>query len=129
MLSQEKILPASSVDEDVEVGCRCWEMGVAVVGLESTAMRRDMYRTVLGDGMGELDVAMRRIWGFGDELDGGVFCQDSLTGERAKLGIRNASMGLDGGGVFCCEPSGTESFLSTVPLVDCEDSRGAFGAT
>jgi hypothetical protein len=79
--------------------------------------------------MGELDAATRRIWGFGDELDGGVFCQDSLTGERAKLGMRNASMGLDGGGIFCCELSGDESFLSIMLPAGCEDPGAAAGAT
>jgi hypothetical protein len=49
--------------------------------------------------MGELDAATLRTLGFGDAPDGGVFCHDSFAGfgERAKLGIRKASFGLDRG--------------------------------
>jgi hypothetical protein len=60
---------------------------------------RVMYRTVFGEGMGELDAATRRTLGFGDVPAGGLFCHESFTGfgERAKLGIRKASCLLDCG--------------------------------
>lgn len=48
--------------------------------------------------MGELEVATRRTWGFGDVPEG-VSCHDSLTGlgERAKFGMRNVPRGLERG--------------------------------
>jgi hypothetical protein len=85
-------------------------MGVAVVERDRTAKMRDMYRIVLGEGMGELEAATRRTCGFGeDPAAGGELSQDSGAGERAKLGIRNASMGLDEGdclGSVCCSEDG-----------------------
>jgi hypothetical protein len=50
---------------------------------------------VFGEGIGELDAAIRRICGFGEDPAGGEFCQDSGPGVRAKLGIRKAFIGLD----------------------------------
>jgi hypothetical protein len=47
--------------------------------------------------MGELDAATRRIWGFGEEPVCGEFSHELGAGERAKLGIRNASTGSDRG--------------------------------
>ena len=60
-----------------------------------------MYKTVFGDGIGELDAATRRTCGFGDSPDGDS-CHDSLTGfgDRAKLGIRNAFIGFECGTFF-----------------------------
>jgi hypothetical protein len=64
--------------------------------LERMPRSREMYRTVLGDGIGEL--ANLCIVLLGGVPDGGVFCvfgdPRGPLGERAKLGIRNASMGL-----------------------------------
>jgi hypothetical protein len=124
VLAQEKILPAISVAvgeaSDTVVICadrdRAWYgegakglTGVAVEDRDSTANMREMYRIVFGDGMGELDAATRRTWGFGEAPAGGEFCQESTAGERAKLGILNASMGLDRevgwGSEFCEEVS------------------------
>jgi len=74
--------------------------------LDRTASTREMYKTVLGDKMGELDAATRRICGFGEVPDG-LFCHDSLPwfGERAKLGVRKVSTGLERG-MFCVGLSG-----------------------
>tara|TARA_R110002003_G_scaffold283_1_gene18242 strand:- start:3733 stop:4143 length:411 start_codon:yes stop_codon:yes gene_type:complete len=91
--------------------------GVAVDDLDNTAKIREMYRTVRGDGIGELDAATRRTCGLGDEPAGGVSCHGSGAGERAKLGIRNAFMGLDRGGVVAVGPSGEAILASTVPLM------------
>ena len=99
MLAQEKTLPAISealaletvrVVEAERVGARRRPgakglIGVAVVGLQNMAMRRVMYRTVFGEGIGELDAATRRTCGFGDAPEGVVPpCHDSLG---AKSGI------------------------------------------
>jgi hypothetical protein len=54
-----------------------------------------MYRMVFGEGMGELDAATRRTCGFGEDPVGGELCHESGAGERAKLGIRKAFIGLD----------------------------------
>ena len=76
---QEKTLPAVWVAvEEVVMGwwvmVRAWYgagakglTGFAMVDWERTAKMREMYSTVLGEGMGELDAATRRIWGFGEE--------------------------------------------------------------
>jgi hypothetical protein len=65
---------------------------------ESTAIMREMYRIVLGEGIGELELARRLMVLFGAEPKGGVpvMLEDSLfeLGERAKLGMRKTSMGL-----------------------------------
>jgi hypothetical protein len=73
---------------------------------------RVMYKTVFGEGMGELDAATRRTLGFGDAPDGGVLCHDSFAGfgERAKLGMRKASFGLERG-TCCAEVCGELSLM------------------
>jgi hypothetical protein len=60
-----------------------------------------MYRTVFGEGIGELDAAILTL-GLGDAPDGGVFCHDSFVGigERAKLGILKVSFGFERGTSF-----------------------------
>ena len=72
-------------------------MGVAAELVVRRERMRVMYRMVLGEGIGELDAATRRMFGFGDDPGGGVFCHDSLVGfgERAKFGMRKASKGLE----------------------------------
>jgi hypothetical protein len=76
-------------------------------------MMRDMYNTVLGEGMGELEAATRRTCGgFGEVPVGGVLGPVSIAGERAKLGILNASMGLERGGRSAFGLS-ADVFLST----------------
>ena len=137
MLIHEKTLPAISVvvgDVLRDAACRAkarvlWGagvkglMGVAVEDRHRTAKMRETYRTVLGDGIGELEAATRRICGFGEEPAGGEFCQDSSAGERAKLGILKASIGLDRGGVgFGLLGDGSfVSLILFVVLVGCED--------
>lgn len=70
---------------------------------------------VLGEGMGGLEAATRRMCGFGDALDGGVPCHDSLAGfgDRAKLGILKTSFWFDCG-TSCGVLPLVLSFLSAV---------------
>lgn len=116
---QEKTLPAISVgvgDASESIVCKgaareiCGYgakglIGVAVVERESTAKMREMYNTVLGEGMGELEAATRRTCGLGEEPVGGVLSQESGAGERAKLGIRKPSTEVGFGGVGFNVPS------------------------
>jgi hypothetical protein len=112
--NHEKTLPAISVDVGDASESMVWRgaararcgygakglIGVAVVECERMAKMREMYKTVLGEGMGELDAATRRIWGFGEVPEGGVLSQVSGAGERAKLGMRKPlSMGVGFDGV------------------------------
>jgi hypothetical protein len=71
VLIHERVLPAISeaVGEASVAWAAKWRVltgagakgltGVAVEVLESTAMIREMYRTVFGEGIGELEVASR----------------------------------------------------------------------
>jgi len=95
-------------------------IGVAVVGLASTAIMRVMYRTVLGEGIGELEAAMRTL-GLGDAPDGDVLCHDSFVGmgERAKLGILKVS--------FAFERGTSLAALSCVTFFVSLESCGDFG--
>jgi hypothetical protein len=109
VLIQEKTLPAisnvvgaGSESDTCMANVEAWYgdgakglTGVAVDDRDKTAKIREMYRMVFGEGIGELDTAIRRICGFGEDPTGGEFCQDSWPGVRAKLGIRKAFIGLD----------------------------------
>jgi len=111
VLAQEKTLPAISetLGEEAEEVMVVEEaerarpgakglIGVAVVGLHSTATRSVMYSTVFGEGIGELDAATRRTCGFGDAPEGVVPpCHDSFG---AKSGILKAPFVFERGTSF-----------------------------
>lgn len=63
--------------------------------------------------MGELEAATRRTCGFGEEPVGGEeLSQESGAGDRAKLGMRKASRGLDRDGCLLCSLSFAVPFVS-----------------